>query len=342
MATTLVIGGAGFIGRMLVDELLLRNEGPVRVLDRQEPPDTMASRVDYIRGSILDEDQLHAAMQGCESVFHLAAIPELWLPDKRTYQRVNTEGTEKVLAAAARARVARLVYTSTESIVAGTRKLSQHADEGTSATLADMPGPYCRSKFLAERAAVKAADEGLPVVIVNPTLPIGAGDERLTPPSRMLLGFLNGEYRAYLDSAFNLIHVRDIARGHLLAAERGTVGQRYILSGENLRLGELLRILNGLTGITMPRRRVPWALAYAFAAGSEWVADHITHKPPMAPLTGVQLARYPMFFDNDRARQELGLQITPVREALREAVEDFQRRGLLTRDLDPLADAGTR
>ena len=333
MATTLVIGGAGFIGRTLVEELLAQGRNPIRVLDTREAPEALADRVDYIRGSILDDQQLNVAMQGCDSVFHLAAIPELWLPDKRLYERVNTQGTQKVLNAATRVQVGRLVYTSTESIVAGTRKSRSHANESTQASIRDMPGPYCRSKFLAEQAAFKAAREGLPVVIVNPTLPIGSGDERLTPPSRMLLGFLNGDYPAYLDSAFNLIHVRDIARGHLLAAERGTPGQRYILAGENLRLSELLQVLNELTGIEMPRKRVPWPLAYIFAALSEWVADQITHKPPSAPLTGVRLARHPMFFNNQRTRQELGLEVTPVRQALSEAIEDYQRRGLLNQEV---------
>lgn len=333
MARTLIIGGAGFIGRALVEELLDQNKDTIRVLDLRDLPGALAGRVDYIRGSILDDQQLQAAMQGCDSVFHLAAIPELWLPDKRNYLRVNTEGTRRVLNAAARANVSRLVYTSTESIVAGTHKSRSHANESTRASLRDMPGPYCRSKFLAEQAAFKAAREGLPVVIVNPTLPIGAGDERLTPPSRMLLGFLNGEYPAYLDSAFNLIHVRDIARGHRLAAERGTPGQRYMLAGENFRLSELLQLLNELTGIKMPCRRIPWSLAYVFAALSEGVADYITRKPPSAPLTGVRLARHPMFFDNQRARRELGLAVTPIRQALTEAVQDFQQRGLLNREL---------
>ena len=330
MATTLVTGGSGFIGQA-VTEALLQNGEQVRMLDLREPPAALAGRLEFRQGSILDQAMLRDAMRGCQRVFHLAAIPELWLADKRGFEQVNTVGTEKVLDAAARAGVRRLVYTSTESIVVGTRRRSGNADENTAVTLKDMPGPYCRSKFLAEAAARRAAQQGLPVVIVNPTLPIGAGDLRLTPPSRMLLGYLNGEYSAYLDSAFNLVHVRDVAQGHLLAADKGRVGERYMLAGENLRLSELLAILQQLTGLPMPRRRVPWLVALGFAAVSEFIADHITHQPPMAPITGVRLARRPMFFDNRKAREELGLELTPAAVALGDAIADFRARGLITR-----------
>jgi len=264
-------------------------------------------------------------------VFHLAAIPELWLPDKRVFEQVNTRGTQQMLDAAARAGVRRFVYTSTESIVVGTRKRRGSADESTRVTLDDMPGPYCRSKFLAEAAARRAAHEGLPVVIVNPALPIGAGDLRLTPPSRMLLGYLNGDYAAYLDFSLNLIHVDDVARGHLLAAERGRVGERYMLAGENLQLSELLAVLHELTGLAMPRLRVPWIVALGTAAISEFIADHISHKEPVAPLTGVRLARRQLTFDNRKAREELGLSITPARVALQEVINDFRARGLIRR-----------
>ena len=325
----LVTGGCGFVGRMLVDELCRQGAPRVRVLDVRAPATAFPAQVDFLQGSILDEALLKQAMQGCRQVYHVAAIPDLWLADKRQFHQVNTMGTQNVLAAAARAKVQKLVYTSTESIVVGTSRRDGNADEATAVKLQDMPGPYCRSKFLAEQAAREAAREGLPVVIVNPTLPIGPGDERLTPPSRMLLGYLNGDYGAYLNSAFNLIHVRDVARGHILAAEQGRVGERYMLAGENLTLRELLDLLHQLTGRKMPRAQVPWLLAYGFAAVSEFVADHITHKPPTAPLTGVRLARRPMFFDNQKACRELGLEPVPIRIALQEAIADFSRRGLL-------------
>ncbi len=328
-AAILVTGGCGFVGRMLVDELGQQGAGRVRVLDLREPPESMAANVDFMAGSILDEQLLMQAMQGCEQVFHVAAIPDLWLADKRRFHEVNTIGTQNVLTAAARNSVQKLVYTSTESIVVGTRHRRGSANETTSVSIKDMPGPYCRSKYLAEQAVRQAAAQGLPVVIVNPTLPIGPGDERLTPPSRMLLGYLNGDYGAYLNSAFNLIHVRDVARGHILAAAHGRSGERYMLAGENLYLSELLQMLTELTGKPMPRMRVPWLLAYGFAAASEFVADHITHKPPMAPLTGVRLARRPMFFDNHKAREQLGLQPVPIKQALREALADFAARGLI-------------
>ncbi len=325
----LVTGGSGFVGSMLVDELCQQGAQRVRVLDVRAPATAFPDQVDFLQGSILDDTALSQAMQGCELVYHVAAIPDLWLADKQQFHLVNTIGTQKVLAAAARAKVHKLVYTSTESIVVGTSRRKGNADEASAVSLQDMPGPYCRSKFLAEQAARKAAQDGQPVVIVNPTLPIGPGDERLTPPSRMLLGYLNGDYAAYLNSAFNLIHVRDVARGHILAAEHGRIGERYMLAGENLTLRELLAVLQELTGRKMPRAQVPWLLAYGFAAVSEIVADKITHKPPTAPLTGVRLARRPMFFDNQKARHELGLEPVPIRTALQEAIADFSRRGLL-------------
>lgn len=323
----LVTGGCGFVGSMLVDELCQQVVQRVRVLDVRAPATAFPDQVDFLHGSILDDTALSQAMQGCKLVYHVAAIPDLWLADKKQFHLVNTVGTQKVLAAAAQAKVEKLVYTSTESIVVGTSRREGNADEASAVALQDMPGPYCRSKFLAEQAAREAADKGLPVVIVNPTLPIGPGDERLTPPSRMLLGYLNGDYGAYLNSAFNLIHVRDVARGHILAAQHGRIGERYMLAGENLTLRELLAMLQALTGRKMPRAQVPWLLAYGFAAVSEFVADHITHKPPTAPLTGVRLALHPCRFDNAKAREALGFAPRPLDETLPEALAWLRESG---------------
>jgi dihydroflavonol-4-reductase len=230
--------------------------------------------------------------------------------------------------------VQRFVYTSTESILKSYRAPKQSAraliDETVVLTLDDMPGPYCRSKFLAEQAAREAATGGLPVVIVNPTMPIGPGDDLLTPPSKMILGFLNGETPAYLDCEFNLVDARDVAAGQILAADKGRVGERYILGNVNLSLGELLAELQRLTGLAMPRTRIPYALAIASAVVSESIAN-ITKKPPIAPITGVRLARTSMAFDCSKARNELGWSCRTLEQSLRDAINWMSGRGLLRR-----------
>ncbi|NEQ98880.1 MAG: NAD-dependent dehydratase, partial [Cyanothece sp. SIO2G6] len=178
-----------------------------------------------------------------------------------------------------------------------------------------------------------AAEQGLPVVIVNPTVPIGPGDRRITPPTRMMLGFLNGTYPAYLNSTLNLIDARDVALGHILAAEKGKVGDRYILGHVNLQLGELLQQLERLSQFPMPKRQIPYWLAYSVSVMQEFVADYITKQPPAAPLTGVKLARSPLTFNNAKARTELGLSFRSLDDSLKDAIADYQNRGLLTRPL---------
>jgi dihydroflavonol-4-reductase len=331
----LVTGAAGFIGSHVV-KLLLDRGFAVRALDLTSSPG-LDQRAQFVPGSILDRKLVRDCMQQVDYVFHLAADPNLWAADKRTFLETNFHGTRVVLEEAERASVVRLVHTSTESILKGGRgsRNDDPADEAIARTRADMPGPYCRSKFLAEQAALAAAQRGLPVVVVNPTLPVGPGDYRLTPPTRMLLDFLNGEVPGYLDFCMNLIHVRDIALGHLLAAEKGRTGERYILGHENLSLGEVLAILTELTGLPMPRRRVPYPLAFCFAVISEFVADYITHKAPKAPLAGVRLAGVCMTFDCSKARRELGLSPVPVREALHEAVAWLVQNGRVRRQVVP-------
>jgi dihydroflavonol-4-reductase len=187
---------------------------------------------------------------------------------------------------------------------------------------------------LAEQEALRAAKAGLPVVIVNPTMPVGPGDGLITPPTRMLIGFLNGATPAYLDCEFNLVDARDAANGHLLAAERGRIGERYILGGENLALGHVLDLLREMTGLPIARTRVPYALAYVAGWISEGLS-RLTKRPPIAPLTGVVLARSSMAFDSRKARRELGWHTRPLRQSLLDAVIDLQSRGLLLRDLRP-------
>ncbi|HWA46670.1 MAG TPA: NAD-dependent epimerase/dehydratase family protein [Dongiaceae bacterium] len=334
----LVTGGSGFIGRHLVDALVARGER-VRVLDLR--PIATPEGVELAIGSITDATHVAGAMQGCDRVFHLAANPNLWAPDPRSFDAVNHQGTRRMLEAAQKANVARFVYTSTESILKSYRapKTSERAliDESVVQTLDDMPGPYCRSKYLAEEAAREAARGGLPVVIVNPTMPIGPGDGLLTPPSKMILGFLNGETPAYLDCEFNLVDARDVAAGQVLAAEKGRVGERYILGNVNLTLGALLAELHRLTGLKMPTARVPYALALVSALVSEGLAN-LTKKPPMAPLTGVRLARTSMAFDCSKARSELGWNCRTLEASLIDTIRWMSGQGLLRRPIAlPLA-----
>ena len=327
MRLSLVTGGSGFIGQHLVQLLVSRGER-VRIFDRR-PPHRQHAAIEYREGDIADAAAVENAAAGAERIYHLAANPNLWAREPAEFARVNHHGTLNILAAAERHRPQRIVYTSTESILAGLRGRAGVIDESVALKVEDMPGPYCRSKFLAERAALDAAARGLPVVVVNPTLPVGPGDRLLTPPSRMLLDFLNGRAPAYLETAFNMIDVRDAALGHLLAADYGQSGRRYILGGENLTMTALLALLEELSERAMPRRRIPYWLAYAYGAFDEFLADHVTRRPPRAPLTGVRLARHPMHFDTRRALSELGLQPRPLRESLADAIAWFRSEGLL-------------
>ncbi|HET6223627.1 MAG TPA: NAD-dependent epimerase/dehydratase family protein [Dongiaceae bacterium] len=327
---SLVTGGGGFVGRHLVRLLLERGEA-VRVLDIADVAG-LAGDVEILRGSILDADAVAGALKGVDRLYHLAGNPNLWSRRPLCFLETNFHGTQTVLAAAAGADLERIVYTSTESILKSRRGRSLTAvDESVRWTVEDMPGPYCRSKFLAEEAAKAAAARGLPVVIVNPTMPIGPGDVHLTPPSRMLLGFLNGETPAYLDCEFNLVDVRDVAVGHILAADKGEIGERYILGRTNIRMSALLDLLARLTGLAMPRLKVPYGLALAAAVVGEGMA-RLTGRPPIAPLAGVRLARTPMLFDSSRAVRVLGLPQTPLERSLADAVGWFKEQRLLRRN----------
>lgn len=251
---SLVTGGGGFIGLHLVRQLLERGE-TVKVLETADI--SLPSEVEVIRGSVNDAKTVRHALKGVQRCYHLAANPDLWARDKRVFQQINYEGTCTVLSEAARADLEVIVYTSTESILTGKHQNNRPIDSSVIRKLSEMPGPYCRSKFLAEQAAFKAARDGLPVVIVSPTLPIGPGDRRITPPTQMILNFLNHKIPAYLDCRFNMVDVRDVAHGHILAAERGRPGERYILGNENLTLGEFLLLIEEINGISNAKITYP-------------------------------------------------------------------------------------
>jgi dihydroflavonol-4-reductase len=325
----LVTGGAGFIGSHLVRLLLARGE-TVRVLERPGAPaeHLPLDRVELLRGDIRDRAAVAGAVRGCRAVYHLAANPNLWTRPRGQFRQVNYLGTVNVLDEAVAAGAERVLHTSTESILTRARQTAPIAEDQR-VSLADVIGPYCRSKYLAERHAFRLARRGAPVVIVNPTLPVGPGDLGRSPPTQMMLDFCRGRRHEYLDAELNLIDVRDVAEGMVRALERGVPGRRYLLGHENLSIRQVFAHLAQLTGLPEPHRRVPYVVALAAAYASEFAADVFTHRCPAATVTGVKLTRRTMHFDPRRSLDELGLRPRPVRESLAEAVAWFRSMGWL-------------
>jgi dihydroflavonol-4-reductase len=322
----LVTGGTGFVGANLVRELLADGH-TVRVLARPggDRRALAGCAVEMADGDLLDAASLRRAVAGVRHVYHAAADYRLWAPDPRVLYRANVDGTRHLLAAATDAGAERIVYTSTVGAV-GIPKDGTPGDETTPVSLADMVGAYKASKFLAERVAEEWAARGAPVVIVNPSAPIGPWDVNPTPTGQMIVDFLDGKMIGSVDTGLNVVHVRDVARGHILAAQKGRAGERYILGHENISLLEIFRRLSALTGVRAPRFRVPYAVAWTAAAAMEGVA-RVTGRPPAVPLTAVRMARKRMFFTAAKAVRELGLPQTPADVALSDAVEWFKAHG---------------
>ncbi len=322
----LVTGGTGFVGANLVRALLAEGHA-VRVLARpQSDRKALAGcQVEVVPGDLLELDSLRRAVAGCRVVFHVAADYRLWVPDPAALYRTNVEGTRHVLEACARAEVERVVYTSTVGTL-GIPKDGRPGTETTPVRFEEMVGPYKRSKFLAERVAEEFAAQGLPVVIVNPSAPVGPWDVKPTPTGQMIVDFLKGRMFATLDTGLNLVHVADVARGHILAAEKGRVGEKYILGNQNCSLTKIFDRLSWLTGIRPPQHRLPYPLAWLGALVIEGVA-RLTGTPPRVSLTAVRMAKKHMYFSSEKAVRELGLPQTPVEQALRDAVEWFVAHG---------------
>lgn len=326
MTKTLVTGGTGFVGRAVVVELLAAGR-EVRVLARSPDHPALAGlKVEVIQGDLRDSGSLAAAIQGCDRLFHVAADYRLWVPDPEAMYAVNVQGTQDLLAAAAEAGVSRVVYTSTVGTLGNPGDGTPGAED-TPVSLADMVGHYKRSKFLAEQAVLEFAQKGLPVVLVHPSTPVGLWDSRPTPTGQMIVDFLQGRMPAYLETGLNLIHVRDVARGHLLAEAKGRVGEKYILGNQNLSLSQIFQTLAELTGIPAPRWRLPYWPILALSYANEFWASHLSKKPPRMPLAAIKMAKKFMYFDSGKAIRELSLPQTPVRQALQEAVAWFQENG---------------
>ena len=323
----LVTGANGFVG-CHVARALAASSKHVRAMVRPNADRRALEGLDceLAIGDLRDRDSVERAVRGCDQVYHVAADYRLWVTDEAPMYAANVEGTRNVISAAHAAHVRRIVHTSTVGALGiGVDGLGR---EDTPVTLAAMIGPYKRSKFLAEQEAVNAAKSGVPVVIVNPSTPIGPYDYKPTPTGRIIVDFLNRRIPAYVDTGLNLVAVEDCARGHLLAAAHGRIGEKYILGGENLSLKEMLLRLSRLSGLAAPRVRLPFAMALGFACGAEAVARMITHRPPRASLTEVRMARKKMFFDSAKARRELGYEPRSIDDALKRAIEFFCWCGL--------------
>jgi dihydroflavonol-4-reductase len=319
---TLVTGASGFIGWHVATKLSARGE-KVRALVRPSSK-IRELEVETVPGDLREPESLERAVSGCRAVYHVAADYRLWAKDETELYRSNVEGTRNLLAAARNAGVDRVVYTSTVGCIGvPDNALGTEASE---VCLEDMTGAYKRSKFQAEQVALEFARAGFPVVIVNPTAPVGDRDFKPTPTGKIILDYLKGAMPAFIDTGLNLVDVEDTAEGHILACEHGRVGERYILGCENLTLQQILARLAGVTGGKAPHWRIPYAVAYAAGAASTGWAN-LTGVEPRVPLDAVKMARKKVFVSSDKARRELGFNPGAVEGALKRAVDWFRANG---------------
>ncbi len=327
-----VTGASGFIGANLVHELVTRGHD-VKVLLRpgSDVRGLGGTKFERVTGDLLDRKALETRLEKCDWCFHVAASYQLWMRDYAPMYAANVEGTRHVLEAAGKVGCSRIVYTSTVGCIGLPKAVNckfTPTDEQNIATEAQMTNHYKRSKFQAEQVALELARKGLPVVIVNPSAPVGPRDVKPTPTGQVIVDFLNRKLPAYLDTGLNWVHVRNVAIGHILAAEKGRVGERYILghADGNWTMQEMLHVLEEITGLPAPRMKVPHWVALATAHVDETISS-FTGKPPKAPLAGVRMAKYKMWFNPAKAIRELGLPQTPPKQALADAVEWFREHG---------------
>jgi len=327
----LVTGATGFVGANVARALLAHGER-VRALVRPTSDATNLAGLDVelATGDLRDEASVRRAVRGCRRVFHVAADYRFWARDPRELYESNVRGTVNVMEACLAEGVERVVHTSTVGTI-GLSALPSPCDEQTPLAPGQLTSHYKRSKREAEDAALSYVARGLPVVVVNPSAPVGPWDVKPTPTGKVLVDFACGRMPAVVDTGLNIVHVRDVAEGHWLAAERGRVGERYILGHRNMTLTEILAELAAITGKRAPRLRIPYMVAWTAGAVSTAVANLVTHRPPSVPLEAVRMSRRRMFFDASKAVRELGLPQTPVRVAFEEAMAWFEERGYVPR-----------
>lgn len=321
-----ITGATGFVGSH-VAHLAAEQGAELRLLSRASSNRKhLPTSAEIVTGDLCEPSTFATALQGCDAVIHVAADYRLWVPDPADMYKTNVEGTRELLRLAREAGVPRVVYTSSVATM-GFKTDGTIVDENTPVGEADMIGHYKRSKWLAEQVAIEAARAGQHVVILNPTTPIGSLDTKPTPTGRIVVDFLNKNFPAYVDTGLNLVDVREIARMHLLALERGTPGERYILGGENLTLKQILDKLAAITALPSPKHKVPHAVAMAFAFFDETITGKLRGKEPRATVEAVRMGKKMMFASSAKAERELGFCTLPVDEALREACRWFIKDG---------------
>ncbi|MGQ0696290.1 MAG: hopanoid-associated sugar epimerase [Nitrospiraceae bacterium] len=322
----LVTGATGFVGAAVVRELI-KTGVDVRVLARRDSEfaNLQQFKLDGVYGDLRDKDSLRKALVGCQQLYHVAAHYALWARDPSIFYDVNVTGTRNLMEAAREVGTERIVYCSTIGAI-GLPPDGGPGTENTPVSLSQMAGHYKRSKYLAEQEVLKLVKEGLPVVIVNPTAPVGEGDVKPTPTGQVIVDFMKGRMPVYIETGMNIIDVDDVAAGHLLAMQKGRIGERYILGTKNLMLREVFEILSKLTAIKAPTIKLPRLAILPLAYFNHWLAN-LTGKPPRIPLEGVKMAKYKMHFDCSKAIRELGIPQTAPEVALEKAVRWFRDHG---------------
>lgn len=328
--TILVTGGTGFVGSAVVRALVACGERPRCLVRRDSDRRNLEGlALDAVEGDLTDGESLETAVKGAKALFHVAADYRIWVRRPETMLHTNVEGTRRLMELALRHGVEKIVYTSSVAVL-GKAAAGAPADEETPVGLDDMIGIYKRSKYLAEEEVRRLQREaGLPVVIVNPSTPIGPRDVKPTPTGHMVLAAARGRIPAFVDTGLNVVHVDDVAAGHLAAYERGEVGQRYVLGGEDLGLGEILGEVAALRGVRAPRLRLPRRPLFPLAYAAETWARVAGGQEPLLTVDGLKMAAKPMYFSSAKARRCLGYRPRPAREALRDAVGWFEQAGYL-------------
>jgi dihydroflavonol-4-reductase len=326
----LVTGATGFIGFHVAKVLRERGFHVIALVREGSDPSFLKPLgVETVKGDIRDLESVCKALKGCGQLYHLAADYRLWVPDPATMYEINVQGTKNVMEAALRLGIEKVIYTSTVGALCASPN-GKPSNEERSPNIVEMVGHYKRSKFLAEREVYSFIERGLPVVIVNPSTPVGPMDRKPTPTGKMIVDFVNGKIPAYLDTGLNFVDVEDVAVGHWLASLQGRTGQRYILGNKNLTLRDFFESLARITGRKAPGLRLPY-LPVLMAACADEAISKLTRRHPRIPLTGVRMARKYMYFDCSKAVRELDLPRSPVEGAIERAVEWFEKNGYIKR-----------